>query len=231
MNTKEQYVPLLKLYEKMAARRWYTLFEEKLLKNATAGWHGFPACFGTIAGSPGTTSGTYPATTGIDLSKTYASPAIFNYNGSGQSFAVTCLDRVDQIVNKATHGDSQDGPNVPNVAFVRRTDWNTMKSVIYDQHRLINTNTDMLKFGFNNFEYNGLRFYWSDEMETQALKRAYILNTRHLGVAHAGSKLMVSETANSITGQVGVIAMSFHKGQCYNSNTKKHGIIDNTESS
>lgn len=225
MNTKEQYVPLLRLYEKMAARRWYTGFETAILKETTNGWNGFTKQFGTITGTPGTTSGTYA---GIDLSQSYASPAIFNYSGSGQQFSLTCIDRLNTVVNSATHGDSQDGANCPDVAFMNRSDWVTMKSTIEDQHRLINVNTDMLKFGFKNFEYSGLRCYWSDEMTSQSINRVYILNMYHWGIAHAGSKLMVAESANSITGNVGLVNVSFHKGQVYCSNTKKQGVIANT---
>lgn len=230
MNTPEQYVPLMKLYEKMAARRWYTLWEEKILKNSTTGgWKGFPNWVGTIAGagSAATTSGTYA--TNIDLSQSYASPALFNYDGSGQSFAVTCLDRVNEVATKATHGDSQGGADTPTVGFVRRDDWNTMRSVIEDQHRLINTNTEMLKFGFSQFTYNGIRFYWSFEMQDQAVKRVYLLNMHHLGVAHASPKMIKDVTATSITGQVGVVAMSFNKSQHFTSNSKKQGIIANTD--
>ncbi len=68
-------------------------------------------------------------------------------------------------------------------------------------------------------------------MSDQSINRVYILNTHHLGIAHASPKLMVSETANSITGQVGVVAMSFSKSQAYCSNTRKQGVVDNTTSS
>lgn len=223
MNTKEQYIPLIKFYEQMLARRAYSMYETEILKNSTTGgWKGLPAFIAA--------SGTYA--TNVTLSDTYALPKVFDYSGSGQTFGVTCVDRLFEVVNGATHGDSQGGAHSPSVAFMNRTDWQTMHSVIEDSHRQIDVNTDMLNFGFTNFTYAGVRCYWSDEMALQSINKVYVLNTHHLGIAYASDKLLSTETDKFITGSnVGVVAVSFHKGTPYCSNTRMQGMINNTTSS
>ena len=218
MNTKEQYVPLLRLYEKMATRRWYSGFGTSLLKNSTTGgWQGLPAFV--------VTTGTYAT---LDMTQTYSKPFVVDYATNGLNFTLTCVDSFSKVQNGATHGDTQDAPNSPEDAFMNRTDWQTMVTAIEDQHKLVNINQDMLKFGFKNWTYRGVRAYWSDEMSVQSINKVYILNVHHIGIAHASPKLMVAETVNSLTGNVGIVAVSFSKSQAFCSNTRKQGLIDNT---
>ena len=219
-----EYVPLIRLYEKMAKRRWESLFEQRILgdDNSNDGWKGLAHFMAQ--------SGTYA--TNINLASDYATPYRFNYTSSGQTFDVTCLDRFREVCNQATHGDSQDGSDSPNVAFTGRTDWQKMCAVIEDSNRNINVDTDRLKRGFKNFTWNGVPVFWSDRMETDAIRKVYILNTHHLGVAITGNLMMESETAQSITGSaIGTMAVSFHAGQPFCGNTKKQGYIDNTNAS
>lgn len=222
MGGPEQFVPLVRLYDEMAQRRAYTLFEQKFLADdsAAGGWKGLPVFM--------TDTGTYA--TGIDLTADYAKPTIFDYSGSGQLLDVTILDRIDEVVNKSTHGDDQ---NVDErvVGFMRRTDWLKTKSLIQDNHRYIDVDTEMHKFGFKNFTYSGTRFYWSARMESDSVKKVYVLNMNYIGLAHATGKLMTQETAKHIDGQPGTLAVAFHKGQIFCTNTRKQAVINNTDKS
>lgn len=220
MNTKEQYIPLLKLYEQMAERTWYDKFETQILKDdsAAGGWSGLPVFMAT--------TGAYA--TNLTLSETNSKPAKFDYSGSGQSFDFSAMDRISQITNEATHGDSQGGPDAPSVGFLGRTDWQKVKSLIEDTRHVVDVDTDMVKIGFRNFTYNGIRFYWSDHMQTQAINKVYVLNMNYLGLAHATTKLMMADTAAVLDGIPGVLNLSLHKGQIFCSNTRKQGFLDNT---
>lgn len=224
LGGETEYVDLIKLYEQESQQRWMSLFEQKFLADDSAanGWSGLPVFM--------TNSGTYA--TNIDLAATYATPKIFNYSGSGQTFDVTCLDRFREVCNGATHGNSQDGANAPSAAYCNRSDWQKFTSVIEDSFRSINVNENMLNRGFMNFTQNGVRVYWSDRMTQDLINRIYILNTHHLGIAHATPRLMTPDTAKSITGTaIGTVAVSLHKGQVFCGNTKKQGVILNTTSS
>lgn len=224
LDTEEEFVPLLKLYEQMATREWYMLFNEQAYKDNSAS---SPAGWGGLAAFVANT-GTYA--TNITLSDTYAKPYVFDYSASGQSFAVTALDRFTEVVNNATHGDTQSGPDVPEVAFANRSDWQKMHSLISDLHRIVNVNEDMLKLGFKNFTYQGVRVYWDDEMTDQALKKVYILNMHSLGLVHAGKQLFMFDTGTTLEGILQVLNVGVHKGQMICTNTRKNGLIDNTES-
>jgi hypothetical protein len=221
MNTKEQFLPLTKLYDQMSERRWYSGFEKSILANSTTGWQGLPAFMAT--------TGTYAS--GIDLSADYGKPAKFDYSGSGQSFSVTGMDRWTQVTNEANHGDSQTAGTNRWTAFMRRTEWQALKSLIEDTRHVVDTDMDMVKLGFNNFMYNGVRAYWSDRMDEDAIKKVYFLNFNYIALAHATGKLFWQKTAETLHGIPGLLAVGFHKGQIVCTNTRCQAFLDNVDQS
>lgn len=217
LGTEEEFVPLLKVYEQLSEREWYTKFEAGILTDVAGEWDGLPAFMAD--------TGTYA--TNVDLSQTYAKPFVFNYSGSGQNFAVNGMDKISEAANKATHGDSIEGSSRPDFGILSRTDWQSIKSLIEDTRHIMDVDTDMISLGFIHFMYDGVRFHWSDKMEVDAIRKCYILNSHYLGVAHAGGKLFVAKTGVVLEGMPRVVNLALHKGNFFCTGTRNHAVLNN----
>ena len=221
LQGEEQIIPLLKLLEQMAAREWLTLFEEAVLQDESSsdppGWGGLPAFMAT--------SGTYAGN--VDLSQSWAQPAVFDYSGSGESFAVTVLRRLSDVQIQATHGDVAGADKGPKVVFMSRSAWQQTKMRVEDARHIVDVDVEMLKLGFTNLIYNGMRIYWADAMTSLSIDRVYLLNPHYLGVAHPGNQLTISKTVEVVEGVPGMLNLSLHKGQFFCTNTRVQGMLDN----
>lgn len=224
LNHDEEFINLLQFYEEWYARTWINIYEEMfLLDGSTAAppeWSGLATFM--------VNTGTYA--TNIDMTAGYATPSIFDYATNNEQFDVTILNRLTTVQNNATHGDSQGAQSGPQVAFFNRTDWQKTKNLIEDSRNIVDTDVDMLRLGFRNFVYNGMRCYWADSLGSNSLNKVYLLDCKYLGVAHPGTRIQIASTATSLRGVPGVYALSLHKGQAFCTNTRCQGLIDNTTS-